>query len=228
MNKLIKILTTITAAVAYVACGSPALSFTPSADAQTPPDPSSCTCTGSVGPMGDPGAQGQQGPQGVQGPAGTSAVCAADTGSCPAGVPGATGAQGPTGPQGPAGANGTNGTNGSPGAVGAAGPQGPKGDTGTTGLTGAVGLQGPTGPAGPSLGITKDKLYVVTSASGIGGCKDENDVLLTYSCGPDNLGASLNPFQTSTAPGEIAGVQCAPYSGNGAPPLLTIVCLTVQ
>jgi hypothetical protein len=75
------------------------------------------------------------------------------------------------------------------------------------------------------LGLTKDKLYVTTYVNGSGGCKDANDVLLTYSCGQDNLGATLTPHQADTA--AVAGVICAGYPGDGAPPVLTLVCLAV-
>ncbi len=222
MKKLIKVLVTITAAVAYVACGSPSVSFTPTADAQTaPPDPSTCTCMGDPGPKGDVGPQG---PQGVQGPSGVSAVCSADLGQCPAGTPGATGAQGPVGPQGPKGDPGTNG------APGAQGLQGPAGAPGAVGATGPQGAQGPAGPAGKdgkdgtTIMLTKDKLYVVNSANGTGRCADANDVLLTYSCGADSRGANLMGAQADNS--TFAGVTCTGYVGS-PPPYLTIVCVNV-
>jgi hypothetical protein len=77
----------------------------------------------------------------------------------------------------------------------------------------------------PILTLTKDKLYVVTSATGSGGCNDANDVLLTYSCSANTLGATLTTHQADTQ--AAAGVICATYPGSGAPPFLTLVCVSV-
>jgi hypothetical protein len=94
-------------------------------------------------------------------------------------------------------------------------------------VAGPVGPQGPAGKDGKdgtSFNLTKDKLYVLTFANGTGTCKDANDVLLTYSCSANTLGAQLSGSQNTTE--AAAGVICATYPGSGPLPVLTLVCLT--
>ena len=64
-----------------------------------------------------------------------------------------------------------------------------------------------------------------TFANGSGGCKDANDVLLTYSCSANSLGAQLNPYQADTT--AVSGVTCAHYIGDVNTTVLTLVCLSV-
>ena len=187
----------------------------------TTADGSAPSVAGSPGIMTDSNecpAMCPAGPKGATGPTGAEG---------PSGPSGATGATGPAGPKGDPGAAGLQGPTGNQGPVGTAGPPGLPG---TQGPAGPIGAQGPGGPAGKdgkdgtSFTLTKDKLYVVTSANGTGRCADENDVLLTYSCSSDSRGADLVGHQADNS--TFAGVTCHGFTGS-VPSFLTIVCLDV-
>jgi len=248
MKNHIKILLSVYIIGAFVACGSPSVSFTDVAYAEpnaagaagllaasggaatttTGGGSTACGCIGEIGQQGDVGPQGPQGAPGPQGPAGTNAVCAPELGQCPAGVPGRDGVQGVPGATGPQGPTGSVGPTGATGAQGLTGPQGPMG---LQGAQGPAGKDGKDGKDGTSLSLTKANLYVVgtqynTSAT----CNDNNDVMLTYTCtcsgGANCLGATFTGGVVS--PASPAGVTCNQGPGSGSPAATAmVVCINV-
>lgn len=183
-------------------------------ETSTKTTPPDNTCSGTQ-PIctGDPGPQGPAGPKGDPGDKG-------DKGD--PGVAGPAGAQGPAGATGPAGAQGPQGVPGSPGSPGATGPQ---------------------GPAGASGGVTKSRLYVVTSpnqfSTGYGTvsgadlqCASKNDAYVNGGVTYTNMGsgnhaevvcAPVNPANMNA----FSGVHCDVYA-NSSPAIwgMWLLCST--
>jgi len=188
------------------------------------PAVSECPATCPAGPTGKDGLVGPTGPAGAVGPAGSPG---------PQGPMGTTGDAGPKGDPGAPGAVGPMGPSGAAASIGPAGPAGPTGAQGPSGAQGSPGAQGPAGKDGKdgaAFNLTKANLYTAGSANiPSASCKDNNDVLLTYTClcgGGFCQGAIFGGGITDTS--APAGINCVQAAASGAPaPTATVVCINV-
>jgi hypothetical protein len=234
MKTTSKLIASITTIITIIACGGMKVDLAPNANAQEEqkPEPTSCECSGEVGPEGPQGPQGEQGPAGEQGPRGPRGDQGLHGERGDTGLQGEQGPAGPVGPQGPAGERGPTGRDGDTGPRGATGAQGPQGPQGEQGE------QGEQGPA-----ISQSNIYVVdderTSTSGFLGTFEararcvEGDIVLNGGCllagdvGPDTRLERNMPMFNGVL---NTGWGCTANKGSGGIIVLTgrVTCLSTQ